>query len=239
MSVGCVLYAQCGACEYLEEHPNRPHSWADPSDIAHYAATGQPDPSSQSCGCPCVNAEKGDNPMTFDLDVLKVQTDRVTPGPWRWGPNPSAPKTVDETGAFVIIVNDDLQSMRDADFMTRARDVVPALIAEVERLRLLVSAGRDETPDEALRVSVLREDLEHILDWHNKRPCGVGQEDYDLRLFKRLAEAVVLSPERAEQLRQEGRDEERAKVQRGMTAVTGGSYGPLGAQGTFIPESRA
>jgi len=53
ITVGCVLYAMCGGCEWTGEHPNAPHSWADPSDVAHALKTGRADPSSQPCACPC------------------------------------------------------------------------------------------------------------------------------------------------------------------------------------------
>lgn len=51
-----IRYARCGACEYLGEHPNRPHSWADAEDIAHAAATGQPEPT-ETCACPCAKEQ--------------------------------------------------------------------------------------------------------------------------------------------------------------------------------------
>lgn len=52
-----VLWAKCGACEFLGEHPNAPHTWASPEDIAHAAATEQTDPSEQLCACPCAREE--------------------------------------------------------------------------------------------------------------------------------------------------------------------------------------
>lgn len=51
----CVLTTQCFECQYTGEHRNPPawHTWADDADIAHAAATGQPDPTASRCGCPC------------------------------------------------------------------------------------------------------------------------------------------------------------------------------------------
>ncbi len=70
------------------------------------------------------------------------------------------------------------------------------------------STGRDETPDEALRASVARAlyGQRHAFQHPHTPPSVVADILADAVL------AVVLSPERDEQLRQEGRDEERARI---------------------------
>lgn len=39
-------------------------------------------------------------------------------------------------------------------------------------------------------VQVPRAALAHIVDWHNKKPCGVGQESYDEVVFDVLLRAL-------------------------------------------------
>lgn len=49
-----VCYTQCYSCMHgCCFDPPQWHTWADSEDIEHAAATGQPDPSSNRCGCPC------------------------------------------------------------------------------------------------------------------------------------------------------------------------------------------
>jgi hypothetical protein len=44
-------------------------------------------------------------------------------------------------------------------------------------------------------VLVPRAALEHILDWHNKTPCGVGQESLDEVVFDALHGALFREEE--------------------------------------------
>lgn len=63
--VGCVLLSKCDACTYgLGDYcydPPQWHSWAEIDDVEHAAATGQPDPRSSRCGCPCAAAPAGES----------------------------------------------------------------------------------------------------------------------------------------------------------------------------------
>ena len=47
-----VCYTKCWSCQF-GEHDKTCHTWADDEDVAHALSTGQPDPSSQRCGCCC------------------------------------------------------------------------------------------------------------------------------------------------------------------------------------------
>lgn len=49
---GIVCPTTCWACKF-DQHDPEWHTWADEDDIAHCAATGQSDPSTQQCGCWC------------------------------------------------------------------------------------------------------------------------------------------------------------------------------------------
>lgn len=61
-----VCYTKCWACQF-GEHDAEWHTWADPDDVAHAAATGQADPSSVRCGCYCCrDAERTSPPGRAD-----------------------------------------------------------------------------------------------------------------------------------------------------------------------------
>ena len=52
-----ICYSRCWACQFGEHYdPPQWHTWADDEDVQHAAATGQPDPRSSRCGCPCANS---------------------------------------------------------------------------------------------------------------------------------------------------------------------------------------
>jgi len=52
-----ICYAKCEPCQ-VGCHFDEPewHPWCGPEDITYMAATGQPDPSDQQCGCYCAKA---------------------------------------------------------------------------------------------------------------------------------------------------------------------------------------
>ena len=62
---GIVHYTRCWACQTLQ-HPGGWHQWADSTDVDHAAATGQPDPSGQKCGCDCADGPERDIGDGFD-----------------------------------------------------------------------------------------------------------------------------------------------------------------------------
>lgn len=88
---------------------------------------------------------------TPDLARLAVLEERATPGPWRYNPdtvcriehaNEAIFREAVFAGTFreqVCVVStgdaDDPQSMIDAEFIARARNAVPELLAEISRLR--------------------------------------------------------------------------------------------------------
>lgn len=52
-----ICYARCDACSYGAGEccydPPKWHTWAEREDIDHARETGQADPSTSRCGCPC------------------------------------------------------------------------------------------------------------------------------------------------------------------------------------------
>ena len=52
-----VCYQRCWSCITALSgcpEPAEWHTWADADDIAHAVANGRPDPSTQPCGCWCM-----------------------------------------------------------------------------------------------------------------------------------------------------------------------------------------
>ena len=53
-----VCYARCWECQFGQHYePPEWHTWADIEDVEHASATGQPDPSTFRCGCPCAKVD--------------------------------------------------------------------------------------------------------------------------------------------------------------------------------------
>ncbi|MDA8311047.1 MAG: hypothetical protein M0Z46_10635 [Actinomycetota bacterium] len=87
----------------------------------------------------------------LDLAAIRARCDAATPGPWAQGmAGYKLLPEVDYHAAFgFIIVSDDLsddgqRGVADAAFIAHAREDVPALLAENERLREALVAARAE-----------------------------------------------------------------------------------------------
>ncbi len=89
-----------------------------------------------------------------ELAEMDARVEAASPGPWRWSVNPSAMAedvgSIDAPGGRVCWFGDQTQyypcegeppSASDLAFIIAARADVPALIAEVRRLRELVAGG--------------------------------------------------------------------------------------------------
>ena len=92
---------------------------------------------------------------TDDMQTLKALADKATPGPWQFRLQAPARFDYELHRAEVVSANgdtvmDDTEyypigvSHEDQKFCAAARTAVPALIAEVERLRVLVEAAYEE-----------------------------------------------------------------------------------------------
>ena len=85
----------------------------------------------------------------LNLDAIKARCDAATPGPWAQGmAGDKLLSEVDYYGAFgFVILNGDLSDdgqygVADAAFIAHAREDVPSLVAEVERLRAVLELAR-------------------------------------------------------------------------------------------------
>lgn len=82
---------------------------------------------------------------TQRLSEIKERAEKATVGPWR--------SEADEQGHFVTVFNYDhgeyfaVSDKADAEFVAHARQDVPDLIAEVERLKGILSVCYDEYAD--------------------------------------------------------------------------------------------
>ncbi len=100
----------------------------------------------------------------LDLDAIRARADAATPGPWDCErPNQAyriyelssqSPQGLNETLAEISGYN----ASDDSEFIAHAREDVPALVAEVDRLRGIVS------------------DILRVLSWEPD-PCPVHPED--------------------------------------------------------------
>jgi hypothetical protein len=83
----------------------------------------------------------------LDLDAIEERADAATEGPWTrsgihiWGPDPENPEDRFDVEPDMIGRAD--LKMADAEFIAHAREDVPALIAEVRRLRQELGSGWD------------------------------------------------------------------------------------------------
>ena len=75
--------------------------------------------------------------MSLDLDPIKAREAAATPGPWKVV-DPGYRVAVDDGTGFLVantFMAPSSRDLPDARFIAHARTDVPALLAEVERLR--------------------------------------------------------------------------------------------------------
>jgi hypothetical protein len=96
-------------------------------------------------------------PMTDERkQAIRVRCEAATPGPWRSGPIYYDESEWQITYADVIIDADETKRIasvypQNADFIAHARQDVPALLAEIERLEAENTVLRDQTEFEVFK----------------------------------------------------------------------------------------
>lgn len=114
--------------------------------------------------------------MTLDLPAIRARAEAATPGPWYALPDP-APSRVDHGYRLVATTTraaaDNVYGLRDAmgypgltkldsdsdaDFIAHAREDVPALLAEVERLSRNLELASAECCDLSAYRQLVREE---------------------------------------------------------------------------------
>lgn len=81
----------------------------------------------------------------LDLSAIKERYEAAAPGPWKWNADDDMYRCDGlYTGRVPVIWHDQgwvAVELADAEFVAHARTDVPALVAEVERLRALLGEG--------------------------------------------------------------------------------------------------
>lgn len=108
----------------------------------------------------------------LDLDAIKARADAATEGPWMADEShvlkPDKPGS-NWDGTVIATVPDDefgLYEFRNVEFMAAAREDIPALVAEVERLReqadrnLRAYLSVQGIPDDLINIEVARRHIE-------------------------------------------------------------------------------
>ena len=96
---------------------------------------------------------------SLDLEAIKARAAAATEGPWEWDdstigqhwsrPEPWAVVVDDEVSCMDYCYggsSSPIKSDADGQFIAHAREDIPALVAEVERLRAQLDNPRDEYP---------------------------------------------------------------------------------------------
>lgn len=129
--------------------------------------------------------------MTIDLDAIRARAEAATPGPWTmrdgWGP------TTDGLMHFTRIANGDHDSVLSADgpdiagsranaeFIAHARHDIPALLAEVDRLRSQLDVQLGQVIDERDRAEETADDLADLVGEIVGEEVGEHSSDNDPR----------------------------------------------------------
>lgn len=83
----------------------------------------------------------------LDVEAIKAREAAATKGPWWQGPHYrcDVDSPVGNVRSFAVFTE---QAERDAEFIAHARTDIPALLAEINRLRALVRSSQPDTPTE-------------------------------------------------------------------------------------------
>ncbi len=79
-------------------------------------------------------------PVIFDMEAIRQRCDRATPGPWK---SYVEGRDHDSGSSFIMTSREDIEllgaSVADQDFIAHARQDIPQLLAEIERLKATVA----------------------------------------------------------------------------------------------------
>ena len=126
---------------------------------------------------------------SLDLDAIKARAAAATEGPWEWD-DPTISQHWSRPAPWATVVDDDvrcggycyggssdpIKSAADGEFIAHAREDVPALVAEVERLRSQL-AITDEMVERHRKAT-----YSHTISKGNANPakteaCGCGYQN--------------------------------------------------------------
>ena len=121
---------------------------------------------------------------SLDLEAIKARAAAATEGPWEWD-DPTISQHWSRPAPWATVVDDEvrcggycyggssdpIKSAADGEFIAHAREDVPALVAEVERLRtlhkdratLIRAVGAAQDAGDKTGVELTRSDLGPII----------------------------------------------------------------------------
>lgn len=131
----------------------------------------------------------------LDLDAIEARANAATPGPWKRLPSLSIDYAVESEvskgcGVPDLMIDLSGDSARaDADFIAAARTDVPALVAEVRRLRVAIGVGREGIIERDETIARLASEAEE-----ERHRASLAKDDAEsareeARLWKALAQA--------------------------------------------------
>jgi hypothetical protein len=80
--------------------------------------------------------------VIFDLDAIRKRCNQATPGPWK---SYVEGRDHDSGSSFIMTSDEDIElssaSVADQDFIAHARQDIPLLLDEIERLKAIIAAS--------------------------------------------------------------------------------------------------
>lgn len=84
-------------------------------------------------------ADDNASPVILDMDAIRQRCDQATPGPWK---SYVEGRDHDSGSSFIMTSGKDIEligaSVADQDFIAHARQDVPQLLAEIQRLKAMI-----------------------------------------------------------------------------------------------------
>lgn len=129
-----------------------------------------------------------DEPL--DLGPIKARCEATIPGPWKHAQHPP---TDDHWVEALRVSVTGMVGAADAEFIARARQDVPALIAEVEALR----EGMHAYTEHASRWKRERDEARAIIERaHHESIAGDGRSSVVLAVVREILSSADLSTEK-------------------------------------------
>jgi hypothetical protein len=86
-----------------------------------------------------VPADDNASPVILDMDAIRQRCDQATPGPWK---SYVEGRDHDSGSSFIMTSGEDIELIRasvaDQDFIAHARQDIPQLLAEIQRLKAMI-----------------------------------------------------------------------------------------------------
>lgn len=121
------------------------------------------------------------NPLTdAELQEIAHRCGLATAGPWKWGPGDTDIVYVDDGDKDEVctLSTSGGRDAKNGNFIAHAREDVPRLLAEIERLRSLVAAGKAaqmEAVSEMAKLHVVQKTVD-LADRFRVETKSLGQE---------------------------------------------------------------